>query len=352
MKNLVAVIFVLLAGPVVRGDDLIPCALRDPACPLPADLGAESLFQARVEMELRRPGGARRDVLGELLKQGDRMNSAMWGNYVLAGCEKGILNCSEYLERATERAAKAAPQLRAFQENQRRLIAKETALAAMGKDRRHELYRGALTGLSATQNGTVIYRTEAAKRAMQEGFLDLIPTIHKQIGGWLPHEQREVARYVAVAKARAGANPVHALALLVQSGASTAVGSAGKSARGVPLEEQSDVKEAGRLASMALDALRQMGDGTTLNELKKAFEPYRSFGPEAGTVARPGSKVAKPGAYLGTLGREIVEAIGDFGDREFERRAVGGRTYWDKVNEAETQLVRQGKLRESEMVSR
>jgi hypothetical protein len=114
-----------------------------------------------------------------------------------------------------------------------------------------------------------------------------------------------------------------------------------------------------------LAELRRLDAAGTSEDLKRVLELYRPAKEkqdrelqEKVAIARsenryvPKDEIPSPTTYLSFLGWEIAEAIGDLGDRDFERKALGGRTLWDQVNEAERELVRQGKLHQSEMVSK
>jgi hypothetical protein len=56
-------------------------------------------------------------------------------------------------------------------------------------------------------------------------------------------------------------------------------------------------------------------------------------------------------AYLGSVGPELAERIGELGDRALERKAPGEATLRDRVFEVETEMVRCNLLSPAEVVA-
>jgi len=293
--------------------------------PLPADLGSGELFDARLALELRRAGGARRDTLARLFAMGRTIPGLPWRSRALRACRERLVSCSE-------------PGFagRAFQD--------EAILQGLARDDLHGLLLRALTGIPDPEDEVKLLPWMAAYRAVSEGFFDLLPHV-EAVRATAPAENRhDLGNRITLAQASRGAEPLGALLRIVEraAGLDVALRSAVlDGAKPVPRR----TTQPHRVGHFALDRIRRLGKREAIEPLGRTLRRYEALR----SKAPPG---AKPDRILGRLGWEIAETIGDLGDRDFERAALGRRTLWDRVKEAEDELVRRGSLPESELVTR
>lgn len=310
---------------------------------------AEIVLEKRYELELRRPGGPRPAAIENILKLRFENADRGWSRYALQACETGLSDCNEYLDTAAAKVRATHGRDREVAEYDLGLFKKEAALAAMTVKQRRGFFLKALEKGRAEENGIELDAWNAAHRALQERMYDLIGSIQKAEAAF-PGLQWEIIeqRDMLIARAWMSASPKEELVKLVRDGVPAAVDS--------PPEIT---------ARLSLAELRRLDAPGTSEDLKRVLELYRPAKEKQDRALQEKAakaqseqryvlkeEIPSPTAYLSFLGWEIAEAIGDLGDRDFERKILGGRTLWDQVNEAETQLMRAGKLRQSEMVSK
>lgn len=346
MKRSSLVLLFLAALGVLGLSKRVPLAARDYS-PIDVDANPLLVLDRRFELEMRRAGGPRPEAMEELLKLGADINDQQWGKRVIDACVDRIVDCNEFVGVARVRAQRE----QRYQESahgQARRIGEEAALQRMSVKQRRVLYLEALRKGWAESNGIRLDGANAPFRILGERMYDLIGEIEKAWSEGLLAGSDRLGREIEIAKALSSADARERLIALVREGVLQ------------PIDSPKEL-----LAKMALNELRRLNVESTAEELRKMLELYEPAREKQERQAReriekvraegryllPGELPDKD-AYLGVLGRKIIEAIGDLGDREFERKALGGRTLWDQVNEVERELVRRGKISEKQMVSR
>jgi hypothetical protein len=347
MKELIPVCWLLLSGTLLASHP-IANSRRDYRR-LDPNADAETLLERRYELELRRPRGSRPAVIENILKLGFQNADRGWSRYALQACETRISDCNEYLDTAAARVRATHGRDREVAEYDLGLFKKEAALAAMTVKQRRAFFLKALEKGRAEESGVQLDAWNAAHRALQERTYDLIGSIRKAEADF-PGLQWEIIeqRDMLIARALMSADPKEELVKLVRDG--------------VPAAVDSPPEITARLSLAELRRLDAPGTATDLKAVLDLYRPIkekqdRELQEKIGKAQSERRYIVKeeipsPTAYLSFLGWEIAEAIGDLGDRDFERKTLGGRTLWDQVNEAEKQLVREGKLHQSEMVSK
>lgn len=347
---ILAVAFVL-SGFEASASDRMPCVPAE-SCALPADLSSPAVFQARVELELRRAGGSRPDVLKELLAAGKGF--IPWGNYVVAACQQGLIDCNNYLHEAEAREPKGPAE--SLLSAQLAEIRRTAALQRLRRAERTQVYKQALIRRATTLEGMTLYQGDVAERLVAERMTELLPVLRQSASALQERQRSTVAPYLLILEALASPRPTQSLVLLVRQGVDEAVRRRARRSTGVT--EPNLTTSAEVAASLALRELRRMNAADTLGSLKAIIEdslPGGSLTPERGGAN--GAPRLLDGnqpmaSSVGELGVGIAEVVGDLGDRDFERQSLGHRTRWDQVSAAERTLVEQGKLRREEMVSR
>lgn len=313
------------------------------------------LRRQRAELELRRAGGPRTEVVDQLLRES--VGDPDWLYSVADFCKRGLIDCRKYYGSAEQAVRRKGPVSDVSDARLLSVLEREAAIRSLDPSERARLYRRAFERGVVRTGSLELYAGEAAQRALRENLSDLLPVALRAMGRWPQSAQMSAAPFVEISKAMKGADSTAALIFLVRSAAEDEV----KALRAPPEERWSADSRAERsrgIARLVLDKLREAnprGLGEELKVVLALYEPVREAyagGNAIGNVSsRSGRELAAKGAYLGRLGIYIVQAIGDLGDREFERRTLGERTLWDQVREAEDQLVSDGRLKTQERVA-
>lgn len=308
-----------------------------------------SVLDCRYELETRQAGGPRREVLEGLLKKGKEIDDPMWGKRVIDACVAELIDCGDFVASAMALAERE----KAHPESARGMakrIREEAALQAMAPRQRRAFYLEALTKGFAEEDGVRLDYRNAALRLLQERMPDLTRRVEEESSKWPNSPSDYLSNQIAIARALSSPNPQVHLLVLVRQGV---------------LQPTDSSREL--LGKQALNELRRLNLEGAAEELKEVLELYEPAKEKHDKERKEVLEKARQenrhllhserhrlaeDAYLGVLGKEIIKAIGDLGDREFERKALGGRTLWDQVHDTEQELVRQGKLQRSEMVSR
>ncbi len=351
----VTLIFVGTSLPASGGG---PCGAGG-YCPLPADLTSSVLFQGRLELELRRAGGPRSDLVAGLLKTSLAVDDPAWGRLVITACREGVVSCRDYVDLAVSRATKEQGGNTDARRAELTLIRKEVELQALSARDRQAFYRNAINTGGATIGVITVTDVEAAMRALEEGDNSLLPSIRSRLETWASGDRMAIRPYLDVAEAIASPSASDGLIQLVRQGATYDVTSL-KGEKPRSGEDAVAYDNERRTARLALVRLRRMNPPRVLEDLRNILALYDSVKEQRRrteeklqAAGRPylSSEVAAPGDALGRLGKDISEAVGDFGDRALERSALGGPTLWDRVSEAEKALEKRGQLTLGAMVS-
>jgi hypothetical protein len=285
-----------------------------------------------------------------------------WAERVVTACRDGIINCATYAPLVAERARAAAPQESARLARLQSMLRCEIDLEAKSRDERREVYRAALrrSDVGERQDCDLNW-VEICRRASVEGMPELIAEAEVARAR---RNDRTGGSKLTIYKALTSSEPDRDLLLILRRSASYEVSLAQKTQQELSAEYETTQAELG-VGHLALTQLRRRNPPGLVDELRsilRLYDPVRDqYSSEMKQFKMPGERGSSPAAkrpfpltptsYLMGLGWEIAEAIGDLGDRDLERRTLGGRTLWDQVHEAEKTLVERGKIRRSEMVS-
>jgi hypothetical protein len=342
----------------------------DPKRPtLPVDADSPAVFVARFELEMRRAGGPRRDVTMNLLRLGARVQAPEWAFLAVRACEQGVADCRELAEEALAVLSRAGAAQKQYLTSAVSHLEAEAAIAAVARSERQAVYRAVLLGHGPGRIAEVSVSTwsEAAVRALREHFDDLLPEIERTIGDHPADERGYIGELLAVRKAATSAEPAQALLALVRRGIDDDLQ---RLLASVPGGSATSTDEFSlRCAHLALVELRESNMAGTITQLRQLLALYASAEVQAfrerneleGKLKDQGRSIApgdlpSPHRARGYLAVDLLETIGDLGDRGFERsefrkRLEGTPPLWDRVNAVESELVRQGKMKASEMVT-
>ena len=191
---------------------------------------------------------------------------------------------------------------------------------------------------------------------------DLVPPSQAVYYRWRGGLRPELQARLTLARALTSEKPTDALVALVGQGVERDV--ALQLARGVHRWPAPCSEPACAIADGAINELRRLsppGVEAKLRPFLARYEPAltrleRASDRSAGARGRQGSSspsriAASPAAYLGTVGPRLAELVGDLGDRNAERTALGGPTLWDRVHEAEQEMIAKNLLSPAEVVA-
>lgn len=351
--------------------------------PLPVEARNPVVLNARLDLEMRRAGGPRRHIVEQLLLDG-RTDDAFWSMKVTRACLAWVVDCARFLPLVEQMPEHLSGDARKSVEYDAGLLRREAYVQAMSANQRRDVYLRALEGFPiGDPQVSWLDADTAALRALEEGHDDLIPAIRRVLNGRLKANREPIEMHLRVREASISRRAGDTLLRLVQEG----VGWDVERLLAQPpmwnmdrlLAESKRPKAGARhdevplgVARLALDELRRVNPPGAREGLKEALTLYKpaeekrirdreeGLAREKRIEARGGQavtlKVPPEKALDGRLSRDIVEAIGDLGDRDYERAVfkdlLGGRlTLWDRVNKVEGELVKQGKMKVSEMVS-
>jgi hypothetical protein len=310
---------------------------RDYTRELPATLESDEVFLKRVELELRRAGGPRRAALAELLAVGRDHSLPSWGWALNRACEARAADCNDYLKYLSSWVAHQDLKQRSRAEGFVESIRLEATLQAMSPGERRDLYLKVIKEGYVHLGPALLDHLNVSIRALQEGMLDLVPAIQ---GGNVTWQNHAVERQLIITKTQRAKDPVAELQKLVVGGVND------ESPR--LTEGDTSLTEATRLAVMAVGELRRVNPSGGAQLLRGSLDQYENV--KRRLQDRLKGQV-RPVAYLGELGWQIAEAVGDLGDRASERQALGGHTLWDQVHDVEERLVKEQKIAASAMIA-
>ena len=339
--------------------------------PLPVDATSGVTLSARLGLEMRRAGGPRREVLESILVA-DRTEDSAWSGRVATLCHEGVIDCGRFLPMLETLPDRVLPAQRKSAVSSAECVKEETCLQVLPMKQRQALYRQAIvTGHPITDLGPWLFDSECALRALHEGMDELIPEIERGLGGRLHSNREAIEPALRMRKALISSDPTGALLKIIRHGAEVEVE---RTLRSVDEWEGYYHRAPGAEELFAMDAVREMGRLNPPGAAERLEVLYALYKPaeaklerernellaqeKAGTLPRvyPRREIPRAKGLAGRLARSIVETIGDLGDREFERAVFKDRlddlpTLWDRVDRVEKELVKQGRLKASEMVS-
>jgi hypothetical protein len=140
--------FSLLAS-VLLGSQKIEDVRRNYS-PLDPETNAAILVEKRIELELRRVGGPRREAVKDLLRSKFENNDRAWTREVLEACQARLVDCNDYLSLASKKVEGLRGKELELAEYDRSLISREAVLQRMMVRERHAFYERAISNISAT----------------------------------------------------------------------------------------------------------------------------------------------------------------------------------------------------------
>lgn len=352
----------LLAALSFSGSTSDPCASYRSYCRLAPDIASRALSQQRFLLEARHVGGARREVVEELLATDYATGDPAWAARVLEFCKDGTISCVEYAPLVAERIQTSAPDDGVRLSRVQAAFRCESALQNKTRDQRRDIYLAALNGDPQLEISDCGFNwANVCRRAASEGMPEVVSQAEKTrvrrgdtTGGSL----------LTIYKALVSEKPDRELIRILRQSVLYEVSISQKSQKELSAAYAATQEVIGT-GHLAVVQLRRRNAPALIDELRAILRLYDGIRDQyaaeskraVDSAQRDGSRAVdralavRPTSYLMQLGWEVAEAIGDLGDREFERATLGGRTLWDQVHEAEEELARQGKIRRSEMVS-
>lgn len=316
----------------------------------------------QLSLELRRAGGSRAPVMTRLVRQLLDAGDPAVPRILVQGCRQGALDCGFCTSAAADVKSLAGSGAAAYREALVREARSSAALCRLGPEGRRELYRGLLEGSQSQGTELRTSPQEAAVRALEGGMVELVPAIESAAARWPIPPSADFKALLDVSRITAGPEPVLALLRVVEAGVQADVAAQLQRQEyrwAAPCRADSCLR-----AGLAIDSLRRLGATEAagpLCQLILKYQPVRERiqqqWNEAVEKAQleskgwPGDYEPSSDAYLGSLGSRVAALVGDLGDREAERAALGGPTLWDDVHLAETELMRRGLLDASSTVT-
>lgn len=341
-----------------------------PWWPLPADLKNDLVLRLRLELEYRRAGGPRHDIVERIVMDG-RTGDSRWSYRATIACVDGRTACAPLVPVLRSILDRHLTEIdRKYIEHGVALVAHHAYLEGLPASVRKEAYRRLLAGEHVDDPELKwLDPDNTALIALREGVDDLIPLIRHGLEDRLQANRSSIGTEMRVREAVISGAPGSALLALVREGVKFDVelglrpSDMGKKGPLSPIDETPL-----HLARRAMEALRAIDRPGAVKPLKELLELYRPVEERREREEKSNSLMgqwlrAAPGLELppgqrrlvGRLSGELVETIGDLGDRNFERTTFKNRLglpiLWDRVNKVETELVKQGKLSADQMVS-
>ena len=341
-----------------------------PWWPLPADLKSDLVLRLRLELEYRRAGGPRHDIVDRILMDG-RTGDSRWSYWATIACVDGRTACAPLLPVLRSILDRHLTEDdRKYTEHGVALVAHHAYLEGLPASVRQEAYRRLIAGEHVDDPELKWLDPDStALMALREGVDDLIPLIRDELDDRLRANRSSIGTEMRVREAAISPAPGSALLALVREGVKFDVelglrpSDTGKTGA-LPRIDETPL----HLARRAMEALRAINRSGAVKPLKELLELYRPVEERREREEKSNSLTGQwlravprpelpPGQrpLVGRLSRELVETTGDLGDRDFERTTFKNRLglpiLWDKVKQVETELVRQKKLSSDQMVT-
>lgn len=318
--------------------------------PLVADLvnNGVAIGQAEIRLELRRGGGPREAALDGALARVRGANSLTWMAVLPTLCERGFVDCRRHAAAAQELEPLVTPEDRQYYEAALKAIRHEAWIRGLARPEIVAYLRQCLAAPDHLASDGSCSPQVAATRAVRLGLLELSGDIEAGLKAGRIAKTPTLASAMNVADALRSPEPASALRALACDAARVELKSALVS--GALLREARPETE--RLTvEAAVEALRRLEARGEIGRLKDVVERYRELSEktESANVAS-GSGLKRRSALFG-YGRTLAELVGDLGDREYERDALGVPTLWDRVREVESVLVRSRQVAPEETVT-
>ena len=324
--------------------------------------GVPVIARYEYELELRRAGGLRPEIVTRVLGVLYDANDPTWPALLEQSCRRRVVDCNGYLERAGEFARRVhAPA--AGNASPYPAVVTEAKLQRLDVAGRQDLYRRIMTSPGLRDPDTGLTPADAGIRAIDEGLYDLVPLAQAIYERWRGSSKPELQVRLAIARALTSAKPADALLDVVDQGVSTDISiQLGRRVHHWPVPCSEYPCAAAVYAIGEVRRLNPPGIGRKLSEFLSRYQAVRAriaadskTAPTAasakGQPDAPARSAVSPPPYLGAVGPGLAELIGDLGDREAERQAVGGVTLWDRVFKAEQEMVKRNLLGASEVVA-
>lgn len=364
---LMGVVGIFLAGGAVAVEFSSPFP---ETWPLPAELKRGVVVQARLDLEYRRASGPRRDIVEQILLS-SKSAEPLWGYLATTACLEWVTDCTDFVALMESRPQELTADAAKKAEYESTLVRREAYLQGLSAPARHEVFRKLIEGARVEDPQLSWVDCDlAALRALREGFDDLIPVIRRNLNGRLHANREPIEMDLRVREGVISTDPKSALLALIREGVRADV------KRGLKTEEQLRKESPSHdswfiLARKALAALRRVNPPDVVQDLKELLGLYRPVEEKwqrdreeekaRGALIRfyaPPEPQLPPGQtpLVGRLSRDLVETIGDLGDRDFERTVFKNRlglpfTLWDRVHQVEESLIKQGTMKASGMVT-
>ena len=335
--------------------------------PPPSSTKADAypVVSGALELELRHAGGPRREVLVGLIKSLDASRHPSWGGAVLGACKDGLIDCADYVAIAEERLPRMRSDYPERAEADIQAIRRRAFLQGLSRAQQESLFRRALNTKGIVVEGPIKIRgsEDAALWILRERMYDLIPEIERASRRWVSPPTQSIRAQILVGQACVSTDPGATLLALIRDGVehdvALQIASTDPMVAFVPCTDLAC--SAGLLAIPELRRLNPPGVVKELEAILDLYQPVRDKKEQewlkrvegAERNHHPVDYSSKPSeiSFLGSLGSSVAELVGDLGDRARERQALGGRCLWDRVHEAEREMVRKGLLRAGEMVT-
>jgi hypothetical protein len=322
----------------------------------------------QYELETRRAGGARPEVILAALHHLEAARDPLLTRVAWEACFAGTLRWEAVLP-AVQRLIDTLPaEQRDWGNHQLAAFRLEAGFAAMEAPARRDWYRKKLTEIYYPSKEDPIGPGDAAVSVMEGAcrfesfYLELLPVVahvmtNETTLGFIPRQQMEVA------EACATANPAARLLTIMEEGVRADLDSGRNSSRaGGPMSTPHDDYK----FNLALRAFRRLNPPEGLQRVKELLALYERAEQQRGKLDKAAATPAddrpatgshlmptpSPGSLTSGLARTLAELAGDLGDRDLERKVLGGRCLWDQVHEFETELLRTKQISRAQMASR
>jgi hypothetical protein len=338
--------------------------------PLPVGLKQGVVLRARLDLEFRRAGGPRRDTVEQILLNSESADP-LWGYLATTACLEWVIHCTVFVAFMESRPQELTGDAAKKAEYESTLVRREAYVQGLSATTRHEVFRRLIEGERVEDPQlSWLDPDTAALRALREVFDDLIPVIRRNLNDRLKANREPIEMDLRVREAVISTDPKSALLALIRECVNADVKCGLRTAE--QLKKEPPCSDSWFiLARKALEALRRVNPPGAAQALKGLLALYRPVEEKwqrdreaekaRGAPIRfhePPEPQLPPGQIplVGRLSRNLVEAIGDLGDRDFERTVFKNRlglpfTLWDRVHEVEEALVKKGTMKASQMVT-
>lgn len=358
---LATVMSIAVASPAVSRSEVqaLDCGRLSPN----VELGFMGIGECQLRLEQRRPGGVRPRVARAVLDLFSRSEWGLprWASAASGFCHAGTLDCED-LATEVERALSRVPKgyVESVQLNIRGMR-EHAKVQRIPRAQLEEALRRRMKGDTTPSPIDPRDPEQAALLALYEGFGDLADEIEQTLRTHAfpgSHPGAGVLAEIEMLRIKRQGDPVPRLMAIIDA----------EVQRDVAAHLSSEIKNgrssgviASPLFELAVAELRRLnppGSAEKLQPLVAAYDKvvarcnaYLAEHPMAERQEESLAPAAKVIPYPSATTRVLAELAGDLGDRELERRTLGGQTLWDQVNALERKLVKKGQLSSSATVT-